>query len=264
MDDRRRAVPEAAPAGRPRTGRRELSTRRSWASRCPGRERQWRIAGLPVVCARRGCGGGSSAGLDGENTRSVVETGLADGRRPAGRPARATIWPSRSSSTSAASCGWTPTADVEPRDAAGERDARCRRRDVPAGHEEPLDTGRPGRRDDRVDVRREAVGLEVAVGSRRRTHSAVGRREASSVGAGAERRRRGHAAPRSRGAGRAAPACRAARLAGVGAPGELVEQRRAAVAVRGVRVGMAELGQDLRRDAGMNGATARPSAGRPR
>ena len=170
---------------------------------------------------------------------------MADTR---GSPARATILAQPVASTSAAVVGMDADRRVEPRDAAGERDGVGRRRDVPAGHEEPLDPGRSGGCDDRVEIRREPVGLEVAVGvdqAHALSRRSVARRRRSPSGAEADAgSRRGdlELEPREERHRVGQPAG----LAGVGAPGELLEQRWAAVAVRGVRVGVAELGQDPR------------------
>ena len=93
---------------------------------------------------------------------------------------------------------------------------------------------------DRIGIGREAVGVEVAVGVDQ------------AHGASVREPLRPAPAPRSRSraAGTAAPARPPDRCPLPRAPGELVEDRRAAVAVRAVRVAVAELGEDARGGAG--------------
>ena len=138
---------------------------------------------------------------------------------------------------------------LEPIDAV-ERPAR--RRDVPARDEDPLDTGESGAAHNEVDVELEAISVEVAVAVDE-THPGIVGPDAS-VGRPRPRRNRlGRRTrirePRSRrrAAGRAAPDPRPGPSVGVDAPDELVEDRRAAVAVRAVRIGVPELGEESRR-----------------
>ena len=164
VDDRRRAVAERSPATPAAEARRPSSaTSRSWASRAPGGERQWRIAGLPVATARaRFRRRFASWASSGENPRSVSRP-VSPIARTRGSSASATIRDQPASSTSAASWGWTPTAASSHGNRSTSASAADRRFRIPAGHEQALDAGQPGGPDDELDVRREPVGLEVAV-----------------------------------------------------------------------------------------------------
>ena len=156
--------PNAARLGvMPKPAATSSSTRRSCASRCPAAERQWRIAGLPVPSARaRLRRRFVSCASIGENARSCP----ARSRRwppRAGPRRRRRSAPSRSSSTLGRLVGMDSHRDVQPREPLGERQRVLRRARVPAGHQDPLHTGQARATDDEIDVRREAVGLEMGV-----------------------------------------------------------------------------------------------------
>ena len=145
-----------------------------------------------------------------------------------------------------------PDRGIEPREPVDQRQRVDRRRDVPAGHEQTLDAGQPGAADDELDVRREAVGLEVAVG----VDQAHGGSELE-PSAPVSRGRRPRLEPREERLGRGQPPGLAAR----GRPSELVEQRRPAVAVvartdRRSRAGRGPAAPIP----GMNGAAARATS----
>ena len=94
---------------------------------------------------------------------------------------------------------------------------------VPAGHEQPLDPGREGGLDDGRPVRVERVGLEMGVAvdqAHRQPGPSLARRRGRGLGLEAREERLGGA--------------EAAGLGSVGAPAQLVEERRAAVAVGAV------------------------------
>ena len=198
---------------------RSSPTRRSWASRAPGRDRQWRMAGRPVMVRQLEVAP-EVRQLDVERREAAirVETGLADGRHawipghgddpgPAGRV------------DVGRRVGMDADRRIEPREATGERHGADRRRDVPAGHEQSLDPGRSSVRDDRVEIRREPVGLEVAVGVDQ-AH-ALSRRSSAGIVGRARRGVRRRVTPgrrRPRAAGRAAPGRSAGRARRRGRP----------------------------------------------
>ena len=83
--------------------------------------------------------------LDGAEDPVVVEAGLADRHDPGvAGPGDDRAQPA--SSTLAASWGWTPTAASSHGKRSTQLKRPLRRGDVPAGDEDPLDAGQPGRR----------------------------------------------------------------------------------------------------------------------
>ena len=237
--------PNAVSTGRAaEPGRPELRGRAGPGRRArPAFDRQWRIAGLPVARARARLRRRLASWSVERRERPVgVEPGLADGQRRADRR------PSRTIRSQPA------VVDRRPPRGDGPRPRRRARRTgrpgrgrrptigVPARDEDPLDPGQPraaDRRGRRPRAKRSAWRCPWL--STRRN----GRRASPS------RRLRPLGRPRSRGAGTAdAGAVSVPGLARVGAPAELVEERRTAVAVGSVGVGVAELGEHPRRRPG--------------
>ena len=185
----------------------------------------------------------------GEKPRSVSRPGLAD--RPHARIGRQgnDSGPARVVDRRRV-VGMDADGRVEPRIAPDELDRGCARIRVPAGHEDPLDAGQPGATEDELDVARRS--------------GPPGRGRASRSGASGPRRPRRAAAISRAGSGSGSTSSRGksgsgllqpAGLARVGAPAQLAEEGRAAVAVARVRIRVAELGE---------GSAARSPAGTAR
>ena len=262
MDDDRRAIAEGRPPAAPPTpAARSSPSSASWASRRPALDRQCRIAGLPSASARSQVPAQVGQLVrDGAEDAVVVEAGLADRHDPlVGGPGHDPL-PARPSSTFAASCGWTPTAASS----QGHGSTRSRARSLDAtfqpGHEDPLDAGEAGRPDDGSTSSANRSALRWQWESMRRIESdGSGRggggrsRDGRCIGAAGPpptpvSRRSAPGRSRRPGAGTGGSGGRdATRTRPPGAPGELVEDRRAAVAVGAVGVGVAQLGEDPRR-----------------
>ena len=175
---------------------------------------------------------GQLVGERGE--RAVVSRPVSPIATTRGSEASPAISVHAAASASAAAWGWTPTAASSQLNAVDEVEGRARRGQVPAGDQDPLDAGQPRRADDLVAVVVEAVGLEVAV---RIDEPHPGQLGTVSAGSTSSRGKSGTGAvsvPDS---------------AAWARPAQLVEERRSAVAVRSVRVGVAQLGEHARSDA---------------
>ena len=255
--------PNAARPGRPADARPPAARRPARPGRRagPSAERQWRMAGLPVSSA--------SAEVppqvrqlvrDRAEDAVVVEPGLADRHDPRVRG------PADDPRASPRRRPWRRRAGG-PR--PPRRARRTARRSASARSDEA--TFQPGTRIRSTPASRAAPTTWSASASNRsalrwqwlsmrRIGTSRGARRTDRRGS-RSRRPRFDVEPREERLGRRQPAG----LAGMGAPRELVEDRRAAVAVGRVRVGVAELGEEPRR--GRRAGTARRPgrpAGRPR
>ena len=199
--------------------------RSSWASRAPGRgtavqdRRLAAVQGQAQVASEVG-----ELRLAGRVQAVVVQARSPLSRRRAGRPPAARSPSQSASEAAAASWGWMPAAASSRSSARPSRPPRAGRNGVPARHQQPLDPG-PRRPPPPPPIGRlERLGLEVGVAVDQAHAAALrpaSRQPAPGLGLDAREERLGRAQPPD--------------LAGLRAPGQLVEDGRPAVAVGAVR-----------------------------